>query len=184
MRFFQFATVLCRWTGQGSMSRAVISEICVVKFGSSPLLCFPLTQCLGQHWKAEKSRLVLCALPVSHLENSSPPAYCIINQKLNPLPSNVCEWWTISGPFCSVQGICTNRRGMMESLIAKYMLGIRDNLSSLPLPLSYRLTLTFQTDKTMQLLLFYFSVLFVFMNTTQRHFKGWMCNQICGNWAS
>lgn len=124
-----------RWIVQGSMSLAVISEICVADFGRSPLLCFSLTQCLGQHWKAERSRLVLCVLPVSHLENSSPPACCMMNQKPNPLSSNACEWWSSSGPFCSVQGISTNRRRMIDRLIAKYMLGIRDCLSSLPLPL-------------------------------------------------
>lgn len=51
-------------------------------------------------------------------------------------------------------------------------------------PLSHRLALTFQKDKAMWLFLFYFSVPFVFMNARQRLVKGWMGNQISGNWAS
>lgn len=133
-RFFRFATMPCRWILQGSMSRAVISEICVADFGSSPLLCFSLTQCLGQHWKAERSRLVLSVLPVSHLENSSPPACCIINQKLNPLSSNVSEWWTVhfrTVLFCSRHFYKQKKNDW--STRCKIMLGIRDCLSSLPL---------------------------------------------------
>ena len=165
------------------MSLAVISEICVTDFGSNPLLCFSLIQCLGQHWKAERSRLGICVLPVSHLESSSPPACCIINQKPNPLSSNVCEWWTISGPFCSVQGISVNRRRMIDRLIAKYTLGVRDCLSSLPLPPFLQAGCDFP-DKAMWLFLFYFSVPFVFINAKQSLIKEWMGNQISGNWAS
>lgn len=131
-------------------------------FWQQPTSVFFFNQCLRQHWKAERSRLVLCVLTVSHLENSSPPACCIINQKQNPLSSNVCEWWTISGPFCSVQGIPTNRRIMTDRLMAKYMLGIRDCLSSLPLPPSIQAGCDFlnRQDNVTSSILFFCSVCF------------------------
>lgn len=129
-------------------------EICVADSGISPLLCFS-TKCLGHPQKAERSRLVLCILPASHLESSSTS---MLYQTKNW--SHFHLIFVSDEPFQDhsvlFKAFLQTKEEWLISSLQNTFWALETAFPLSLSPISYVLALTFQTHKAVWLFLFYF----------------------------